>query len=109
MNSDEVARLVAEAGLVENALEFDRYLTANRYSRMSTERSISPSSGRSKPSCWARFIISSSESSYFFGAERQEKILALYAENKSVREISKQLSMGQGAVKLIIDLYGKKQ
>ena len=42
-------------------------------------------------------------------AERQEKILALYAENKSVREISKQLSMGQGAVKLIIDLYGKKQ
>lgn len=33
MNSDEVARLVAEAGLVENALEFDRYLTVNRYSR----------------------------------------------------------------------------
>ncbi|MDE7299208.1 MAG: hypothetical protein K2N94_10330, partial [Lachnospiraceae bacterium] len=42
-------------------------------------------------------------------AERQEKILALYAQNKSVREISKQLSMGQGAVRLIIDLYGKKQ
>ena len=41
-------------------------------------------------------------------AERQEKILALYAQNKSVREISKQLSMGQGAVRLIIDLYGKK-
>ncbi len=33
MNSEDVARLVAETGLVENALEFDRYLTANRYSR----------------------------------------------------------------------------
>ena len=40
--------------------------------------------------------------------EKQEKVLALYAEEKSIKEISKMLSMGQGAVKLIIDLYGKK-
>ena len=40
--------------------------------------------------------------------EKQEKVLALYSEEKSIKEISKMLSMGQGAVKLIIDLYGKK-
>lgn len=36
---------------------------------------------------------------------RRKHILALYQEHKSVKEISKLLSMGQGEVKLIIDLY----
>lgn len=40
--------------------------------------------------------------------DRQEKVLALYREQKSIKEISKQLSMGQGEVKLIIDLYAKQ-
>lgn len=39
---------------------------------------------------------------------RRKHILALYQEHKSVKEISKLLSMGQGEVKLIIDLYADK-
>lgn len=38
---------------------------------------------------------------------RNDEIIALYKENKSVMEISKLLKMGQGEVKLIIDLYCK--
>ncbi len=37
---------------------------------------------------------------------RNEKILQLYKQKKTVLEISKALGMGQGEVKLIIDLYG---
>ena len=40
--------------------------------------------------------------------DRQEQVLALYRENISVKDISKKLGMGQGEVKLIIDLYAKK-
>ena len=36
---------------------------------------------------------------------RNDEIIALYKQNKSVLEISKLLQMGQGEVKLIIDLY----
>lgn len=36
----------------------------------------------------------------------KEKILAFYKEGKSVRDISRELGMGQGEVKLVIDLYG---
>ena len=39
--------------------------------------------------------------------DRQEQVLALYRENISVKDISKKLAMGQGEVKLIIDLYDK--
>ena len=35
------------------------------------------------------------------------KILELYQKKKSVLEISKALGLGQGEVKLVIDLYGK--
>lgn len=40
--------------------------------------------------------------------DRQELVLSMYKEHKTIKEISKQLSMGQGEVKLIIDLYAKK-
>lgn len=36
----------------------------------------------------------------------KEKILELYKKGKSIREISRELGMGQGEVKLVIDLYG---
>lgn len=36
----------------------------------------------------------------------KDKILELYKSGKSVREISRELGMGQGEVKLVIDLYG---
>lgn len=39
---------------------------------------------------------------------RQELVLAMYRKHKSVKEISKRLSMGQGEVKLIINLYAAK-
>lgn len=38
---------------------------------------------------------------------KNEKILRLFKENKSLLEISKILGIGQGEVKLVIDLYGK--
>lgn len=38
---------------------------------------------------------------------KTSKILALYHNKKSVLEISKALGLGQGEVKLVIDLYGK--
>lgn len=36
----------------------------------------------------------------------KDKILELYKSGKSIREISRELGMGQGEVKLVIDLYG---
>ena len=36
----------------------------------------------------------------------KEKILALYRKGKSIRDISRELGMGQGEVKLVVDLYG---
>lgn len=38
--------------------------------------------------------------------ELKHQILTLYAEKKSIKEISRKLSVGQGEVKLIVDLYG---
>ncbi|MBE5959906.1 MAG: hypothetical protein E7256_00730 [Lachnospiraceae bacterium] len=40
------------------------------------------------------------------GHEKAGEILMLYEQNHSVREIAKQLSLGQSEVKLVIDLYG---
>ncbi len=39
--------------------------------------------------------------------ERKEQVLELYQKNYTIREISRELSMGQSEVKLIIDLYAK--
>lgn len=36
----------------------------------------------------------------------KEKILELYKRGKSIRDISRELGMGQGEVKLVVDLYG---
>lgn len=36
----------------------------------------------------------------------KERILELYKKGKTVRDISRELGMGQGEVKLVIDLYG---
>lgn len=36
----------------------------------------------------------------------KERILELHKKGKSIREISRELGMGQGEVKLVIDLYG---
>ena len=36
----------------------------------------------------------------------KEQILELHKKGKSIREISRELGMGQGEVKLVIDLYG---
>lgn len=36
----------------------------------------------------------------------KERILQLHKKGKSIREISRELGMGQGEVKLVIDLYG---
>ena len=36
----------------------------------------------------------------------KEKILELYKSGKSIRDISRELGMGQGEVKLVVDLYG---
>ena len=36
----------------------------------------------------------------------KERILELYKSGKSIRDISRELGMGQGEVKLVVDLYG---
>lgn len=36
----------------------------------------------------------------------KESILELYRKGKSIRDISRELGMGQGEVKLVVDLYG---
>lgn len=41
-------------------------------------------------------------------SNRKEEILKLYKDNKTILEISKQLNLGQGEVKLVIDLFAKK-
>jgi hypothetical protein len=40
-------------------------------------------------------------------SEKTNEVIALYKKKKSVMEISKLLNMGQGEVKLIIELYCK--
>ena len=39
------------------------------------------------------------------GTNRNKEILSLYKKGNSVLEISKALDMGQGEVKLVIDLF----
>lgn len=43
------------------------------------------------------------------GPDRNDKILALWKQGKSVIEISKHLGIGQGEVKLVIDLFKGEQ
>lgn len=40
-------------------------------------------------------------------ANKNDQILALHKQKKSILEISRQLNLGQGEVKLVIDLYGR--
>lgn len=46
------------------------------------------------------------DSSAVEGDMPKEKILELYKSGKSIRDISRELGMGQGEVKLVVDLYG---
>ena len=46
------------------------------------------------------------ESSALDGDMPKDKILELYKSGKSIRDISRELGMGQGEVKLVVDLYG---
>ncbi len=43
------------------------------------------------------------------GTNNNSRILALYSEGKSIIEISKILELGQGEVKLVLDLYKSKK
>lgn len=43
-----------------------------------------------------------------FEENRNAEILKLYKQKKSIVEISKILGLGQGEVKLVVDLYGRK-
>ncbi len=52
-------------------------------------------------------IVDSSEFSNEDEENKTQRILELYRQNKSVLDISKQLGLGQGEVKLVIDLYGR--
>ena len=63
--------------------------------------SVLPSSVVDMP---AERSVDSSESNE---DNKTAKILELYQKKKSVLEISKTLGLGQGEVKLVIDLYGK--
>jgi paraquat-inducible protein B len=46
------------------------------------------------------------DSSEVDGDMPKERILELYKNGKSIRDISRELGMGQGEVKLVVDLYG---
>ncbi|MBQ8315602.1 MAG: hypothetical protein IJX95_07675 [Lachnospiraceae bacterium] len=46
------------------------------------------------------------EPSNLDGDMPKERILELYKSGKSIRDISRELGMGQGEVKLVVDLYG---
>ncbi len=50
--------------------------------------------------------ISAEPGSMTEGDLPKEKILELYRKGKSIRDISRELGMGQGEVKLVVDLYG---
>lgn len=60
------------------------------------KKNVSEQSGGIEPA--AQVMVEASETN--------QKIRELYQSGKSVLEISKELDMGQGEVKLIIDLYG---
>lgn len=50
--------------------------------------------------------ITQEGTSYAEGDVPKERILELYKSGKSIRDISRELGMGQGEVKLVVDLYG---
>jgi hypothetical protein len=54
------------------------------------------------------FINDTTTSTEVLESNRNEEILRLNKNKKTILEISKQLNMGQGEVKLVIDLYAKK-
>jgi hypothetical protein len=54
------------------------------------------------------FIDDTTTSSEVIESNRNDEILKLYKNKKTILQISKQLNMGQGEVKLVIDLYAKK-
>ena len=77
--------------------------------KTSAEKAAKKAAAEPKP------VISESEpilpeTSEFADEEEEnktQKILALHKQNRSVLDISKQLGIGQGEVKLVIDLYGR--
>ncbi len=52
-------------------------------------------------------VLSSDKVTY--GSDTNMKIKEMYRSGKSILEISKELGMGQGEVKLVVDLYGGRR
>lgn len=78
--------------------------TGSTYSDKGEIKSNSGRAGRTYG--WGEALAMTSEEDEMDSiSERNQEIISLYRKNKSVLEISKLLGMGQGEVKLVIDLY----
>ncbi len=100
-------------GMVGSGAEEDRLQSAREAKIQAAERVLNEAqaaqSDRAKNT--AAPVQASKESGAMreLGSNNNAKILELYSQGKSVMEISKLLNLGQGEVKLVIDLFkGKK-
>jgi hypothetical protein len=101
-----------EKDLKETVKEIDQVLKMKKEMIPSEEEAPMISNPKSATQNEQKPSISSADPDTTEDAEtsnNNEQILALYSEGKSIVEISKLLDLGQGEVKLVIDLFcGKK-
>lgn len=96
--------------MVQNITENKNEHQKNQISNMNITagaESNSKNKKRTNPSSEEK--VSVTEINNLVATNNNDKILSLYSKGQTVVEISKQLGLGQGEVKLVIDLYrGKK-
>ena len=92
---------VAAAGSTKTAVKTAVAAPAGTAVRSTATRTVKPAPVPEAPAS----LASMSADSGAAGGNRNDEIIALHKSGKSVMEISKLLGMGQGEVKLIIDLY----
>ncbi len=100
-------------GMVGSGAEEDRLQSAREAKIQAAERVLNEAqaaqSDRIKNTAAPVQASKESGSMRELGSNNNTKILELYSQGKSVMEISKLLDLGQGEVKLVIDLFkGKK-
>lgn len=99
--------------MMEPSLGSDKVQTDNREKATASEKTITQAAKMEKP---LKSTESQSDNSFLdnsilnnLSENNNTQILALFNKGKSVMEISKLLGLGQGEVKLVIDLFkGKK-
>lgn len=102
----EIARKKAMAKTVAEKAESSQIIE-KKTTRNATKKITKETSASVKEKPTPVVLENMVESNIITDDNKNAKILEMYRNRKSVLEISKALGLGQGEVKLVIDLYGK--